>query len=182
MQSQKQTDEQLRIGGTQVVDRSEAQNEMPAEAATEKPVQFNLLVVEDDPDDIFLIREALEAGGFTGKVMMAIDGQEALEYMMGAGPFHDREFFPAPELVLLDLNLPKRNGFEVLQFLRKHRTLKRLPVVVLTTSPMQADIDLAYELGANGYLQKPGNFNAFIESLKRLQMMWGGDFRRPTLN
>jgi CheY-like chemotaxis protein len=144
--------------------------------------QLNLLVVEDDPDDIFLIREALTAGGFTGKVMTAIDGQEALEYITGAGPFQDRNFFPVPELILLDLNLPKRNGFEVLQFLRKHRLLKRVPVIVLTTSATQSDIDAAYDLGANGYLQKPGNFHAFIDSLKRLQTMWNSDFKKPRLN
>ena len=75
-----------------------------------------------------------------------------------------------------------QNGFEVLQFLRRHKTLKRVPVVILTTSSNQADVDAAYELGANGFLQKPGNFPAFIESLKRLQVMWKNDFRRPTLN
>lgn len=154
--------------------------ESPVAQRPDKPL--NVLVVEDDPDDIFLIREALEAGGFNGKVMMAIDGQEALEYIMGAGPFHDRNFFPVPELILLDLNLPKRNGFEVLQFLRRHKTLKRVPVVVLTTSSTQQDVDAAYELGANGYLQKPGNFHSFIESLKRLYTMWNSDFRKPSLN
>jgi CheY-like chemotaxis protein len=165
------------------------QNDEPSEGSVpSRPevnhgcTDLNLLLVEDDPDDIFLIREALAATGFDGKVMMSIDGQEALEYIMGAGPFSDRSFFPVPGLILLDLNLPKRNGFEVLQFLKRHKTLKRVPVVVLTTSSLQSDVDAAYELGANGYLQKPGNFPAFIEGLKRVWTCWKSDFKRPSLN
>ena len=158
------------------------QEPAPSRHSPIRPNALNVLLVEDDPDDIFLVREALEAGGFNGKIMMAIDGQEALEYMMGAGPFGDRAFFPIPELVLLDLNLPKRNGFEVLQFLRKHPQLRRVPVVVLTTSASQVDVDMAYELGASGYLQKPGHFHSFIEALKRICTLWRSDFRKPTLN
>jgi CheY-like chemotaxis protein len=97
---------------------------------------------------------------------------EAVEYLRGDGPFADREKHPLPDLLLLDLKMPRKNGFEVLEWVRQQPGLKRLPVVVLTSSMQDLDINRAYELGANTYLVKPANYEALVDLVKTLIQYW----------
>ena len=137
-------------------------------AMTEQP----LLIVEDNSDDRILLQRALRRARLANPVHMVTDGEEAVAYLLGEGRFADREANPFPVLVLLDLKLPRRSGLEVLKWMREHPTLRRLPVVVLTSSKEQSDINVAYDLGANSYLTKPVEFDALIELVSTLNLFW----------
>lgn len=131
-----------------------------------------ILVVEDNPDDVLLLQRAFRKANLINPVHVVADGQAALDYLGGAPPYNDRNRYPIPALVLLDLKLPKRTGHEVLQWIREQPGLRRLPVAVLTTSRESPDINRAYDLGANSYLAKPVDFDALIEMVKALQLYW----------
>lgn len=131
-----------------------------------------ILVVEDNPDDVLLLQRAFRKANLMNPVQVVPDGQAALDYLSGAAPYDDRSRYPIPALVLLDLKLPKRNGHEVLQWIRAQPGLRRLPVAVLTSSRESPDINRAYDLGANSYLAKPVDFDALIEMVKALQLYW----------
>jgi CheY-like chemotaxis protein len=135
---------------------------------TEQPI----LIVEDNPDDRILLQRAFRRARLANPVHMVTDGEEAVAYLLGEGRFADREANPFPVLVLLDLKLPRRSGLEVLKWMREHPTLRRLPVVVLTSSREQSDINVAYDLGANSYLTKPVAFDALIELVSTLNLFW----------
>ena len=137
-------------------------------AMTEQP----LLIVEDNSDDRILLQRAFRRARLANPVHMVTDGEEAVAYLLGEGRFADREANPFPVLVLLDLKLPRRSGLEVLKWMREHPTLRRLPVVVLTSSKEQSDINVAYDLGANSYLTKPVEFGALIELVSTLNLFW----------
>ena len=137
-------------------------------ALTEQPI----LIVEDNPDDRILLQRAFRRARLANPVHMVTDGEEAVAYLLGEGRFADREANPFPVLVLLDLKLPRRSGLEVLRWMREHPTLRRLPVVVLTSSKEQSDINVAYDLGANSYLTKPVEFDALIELVSTLNLFW----------
>jgi len=131
-----------------------------------------ILVVEDDPNEVFLIERALQRANLTIPLRVARDGQEAIDYLNHQGDFTDTARYPAPTLMLLDLKMPRKNGFEVLGWLRQQPGLRRLVVVVLTSSNLTADINRAYDLGANSYLIKPGDFKALVDVLKWLARYW----------
>ena len=131
-----------------------------------------ILLVEDNPDDVLLLQRAFRKANLMNPVQVVPDGQAAIDYLSGAAPYDDRSRYPIPALVLLDLKLPKRNGHEVLQWIRAQPGLRRLPVAVLTTSRESPDINRAYDLGANSYLAKPVDFDALIEMVKTLQLYW----------
>ena len=135
---------------------------------TEQP----LLIVEDNSDDRILLQRAFRRARLANPVHMVTDGEEAVAYLLGEGRFADREANPFPVLVLLDLKHPRRSGLEVLKWMREHPTLRRLPVVVLTSSKEQSDINVAYDLGANSYLTKPVEFDALIELVSTLNLFW----------
>ena len=135
---------------------------------TEQP----LLIVEDNSDDRILLQRAFRRARLANPVHLVTDGEEAVAYLLGEGRFTDREANPFPVLVLLDLKLPRRAGLEVLKWMREHPTLRRLPVVVLTSSKEQSDINVAYDLGANSYLTKPVEFGALIELVSTLNLFW----------
>ena len=137
-------------------------------ALAEQPI----LIVEDNPDDRILLQRAFRRARLANPVHMVTDGEEAVAYLLGEGRFADREANPFPVLVLLDLKIPRRSGLEVLQWMREHPTLRRLPVVVLTSSKEQSDINVAYDLGANTYLTKPVEFDALIELVSTLNLFW----------
>src|ERR1044071_1784775 len=113
-----------------------------------------ILQVEDDPNDVFLLQHAMKKVGVANPIRVASDGQQAIDYLQGAGKFADREQFPFPCLVLLDLKLPYVMGLDVLRWIRE-RSWKALPVVMLTASGEDVDIATAYRLGANAFLTKP---------------------------
>lgn len=127
-----------------------------------------ILLVEDNPDDELLTLRALRANHLGNHVEVARDGVQAVEYLLGDG-HADR---PLPELVLLDLKLPKMDGLEVLQRLRANARTRRLPVVVLTSSREEQDIISSYELGANSYVRKPVDFEQFLEAVRQLGLYW----------
>jgi CheY-like chemotaxis protein len=114
-----------------------------------------ILVIEDDENDRYLVERTFAKARTLAHLQFATDGEEAIDYLAGNGRFHDRQRFPIPTLVLLDIKMPKVMGFDVLRWLKTKDGLKRLPVIVLSSSDLQPDIDLAYELGANAYLVKP---------------------------
>ena len=131
-----------------------------------------LLLVEDNPDDVLLARRAVKKAALPVAMQVAGDGDEAVAYLGGSGPFADRARHPLPALILLDLKLPKRSGLEVLRWIRSQPQLDTTPVVVLTSSSEDEDIQKAYTLGANSYLQKPVAFNGLVELLGVLGLYW----------
>ena len=120
-----------------------------------------ILVIDDDPNDQFFIRRELTKLGSHVNVTFAGDGEEAIGYLKGEGKFSDRSAFPIPSIMFLDLKMPRLTGFEVLEWLKNHETLKATPTIVLSSSDLQNDIDKAYQLGANAYLVKPANVEDF---------------------
>src|SRR5437588_3667047 len=131
-----------------------------------------ILLVEDDENDVVLIQHAFKKAGLNESLKVVRSGEQAIEYLSGEGIYDDRERFPLPFLLLLDLKMPGTNGFEVLQWVRAEPDLKRLLVVVLTSSELQEDVDRAYELGANSYLVKPVEFNSMVNLIKRFEAYW----------
>lgn len=130
------------------------------------------LLVEDDPNDQLLIRRAFEKASTPARVLLAGDGDEAIAYLSGAGNFADRRRFPMPNVILLDLKLPRRSGLEVLGWIRGHAVVGRLPVVVLTSSRQPRDIEMAYDLRANSYLVKPVDLSALERLIARVGEYW----------
>lgn len=131
----------------------------------------DILLVEDNPDDVELTIRAFEDVDLTNKIVTVRDGAEALEYLLGTEDDPDsREDLPA--LVLLDLNLPRVSGLEVLKRIRADDRTKHVPVVILTTSDDESDIVNGYEFGTNSYVRKPINFDAFVRSVKSLGLYW----------
>src|SRR5689334_4531702 len=118
-----------------------------------------ILLAEDDPNDVLLIQRAFQKAGLRNALKVVRDGEQAIEYLSGKGNYSQRDRYPLPFLVLLDLKMPGTDGFEVLEWVRSEPTLKRLLIVVLTSSNLQADVDRAYETGANSYLVKPVEFD-----------------------
>jgi CheY-like chemotaxis protein len=139
------------------------------------PTALNILLAEDDPNDIRLLNFALARDGNNGipaRFALARDGEEVLEYLQGEKGFVDREQFPFPDLLILDLNMPKMDGLEVLRWLKRNAACARLPVVMLSGSGLQKDVEEAYELGVNSYFQKPNSVFALTSLLKTLTMYW----------
>ncbi|VAW66584.1 response regulator receiver protein [hydrothermal vent metagenome] len=131
-----------------------------------------ILLVEDNPDDEALTLRALKKNNIANEVIVTRDGIEALEFLFAEGQYADRDTSQAPEVILLDLKLPKLDGHEVLKRLRADPRTKHLPVVMLTTSSEEQDIFDSYEYGANSYIRKPVDFEQFMESIKQLGMYW----------
>ena len=131
-----------------------------------------ILVVEDNPDDEALMLRALKKNGIANEIVVAHDGVEALDYLFGEGRYAGRITENVPELILLDLKLPKVDGLDVLKRLREDDRTKYVPVVILTTSSEQRDIVESYNLGANSYVTKPVDFQEFMEATRQLGTYW----------
>lgn len=131
-----------------------------------------VLLVEDNPDDVELTLRALKKNNIINEVVVAKDGVEALDYLFGTGSYAGRDLRDSPAVVLLDLNLPKVNGLEVLQQLRSDGQIKNTPVVILTSSKEEKDMINGYELGCNSYIRKPVDFIQFSEAVKTLGIYW----------
>lgn len=132
-----------------------------------------ILLVEDNPADILLIQRAFRQADLSHISLQIVrDGDAAVLYLSGEREYLDRERYPLPILMLLDLKLPRRSGHEVLEWLRQQPDLKRLPVIMLTSSREVFDVNQAYELGVNSYLVKPIGFAALVEMLKTLNLYW----------
>jgi CheY-like chemotaxis protein len=131
-----------------------------------------ILLVEDDPDDEALAIRALKKNNIKNEVMVAHDGIEALNYLLGRESYAGRDLSEMPQVVLLDLKLPKMDGLEVLRQIRANEPTKLLPVVILTTSKEDQDIISSYSLGANSYIRKPVDFIQFAEAVRQLGLYW----------
>ncbi len=130
-----------------------------------------ILLVEDNPDDVALTLRALKKNNISNKIVVAYDGVEALDYLFQTGP-HAGHITIQPQLILLDLKLPKLDGFEVLKKVRADPRTRSLPVVILTSSKEQQDIAEGYGLGANSYIRKPVDFEQFVEAVRQLGLYW----------
>lgn len=139
----------------------------------------SILLVEDDPNDVILIRRAFSKANIPNPLQVVDDGEMAVNYLSGNGNYSNRVHYPIPILVLLDLKMPRKSGLEVLQWIRQHEQLKRLPVIILTSSRENADIDRAYEIGVNSYLVKPVTFDALLGLVTIVRDYWLSINRNP---
>jgi len=131
-----------------------------------------ILLVEDNPSDVALTKRALEKGHIVNEIVVAEDGQEALDYLFGAGKYSSRDRSDVPAVILLDLKLPRIDGLEVLKRIRATEATRRLPVVVLTSSKEEKDMAASYDSGVNSYIRKPVDFESFAECVKQLGLYW----------
>jgi CheY-like chemotaxis protein len=131
-----------------------------------------ILLVEDNPDDVKLTLRALKKSNILNEVIVAQDGVEALNYLFGTGKYEGRDTRIMPQMILLDLKMPRMDGLEVLHRIREDERTKILPVVILTTSSEDKDRVESYKLGANSYVRKPVDFNQFVEAVRQLGLYW----------
>jgi CheY-like chemotaxis protein len=131
-----------------------------------------ILLVEDNPSDRDLTIRSLERAHISNQVVVAEDGQEALDYLLGQGKYAERDIYDLPTVVLLDINLPKLNGLEVLQKIRSNEVTRLLPVVMLTTSDQEQHVVASYNLGANSYIRKPVEFLQFADAIRNWGIYW----------
>jgi len=133
---------------------------------------FTILLVEDVEDDVFFMRRALRQANISNPLKVASDGQVAIDYLSGLGKYGDRSQYPMPSLVFLDLKMPHKNGFEVLEWIRQHRELDTLTVIVLTSSSEERDIQQTYRLGARSFLIKPPSPEMLFDLMSALKNYW----------
>ncbi len=131
-----------------------------------------ILLVEDNSRDVALTRRALDKSNIVNEVVVARDGVEALDYLFGIGTHAGRDMTVMPQIILLDLKMPKLDGLQVLQRMRADERTRRLPVVVFTSSSEEEDMVKSYDLGANSYVRKPVDFDQFLEATKQLGLYW----------
>ncbi|MHA2298672.1 MAG: response regulator [Candidatus Hodarchaeales archaeon] len=134
-----------------------------------------ILFIEDNPDDVEITLRGFKKGGLSNEIIVLRDGQEAIDYINSS----DREECPIPGLILLDINLPKIDGIEVLGKMKKHTEFKKVPVIMLTASQKEEDVTDSYELGAMKYLIKPVSFGSFLEIVKLIKMYWFLEIEPP---
>jgi len=146
---------------------------------SEQPV---ILLADDCDDDVQIVRRALRMAGIDLPLQVVSDGEEATAYLNGEGKFANRAEYPLPDLFLLDLKMPLKNGFEILQWVRKHPTLAPLRTIVLTTSDEVKDVNRAYALGANSFLTKPLDFLDFRDTLQVMINYWLTKARAPDVS
>lgn len=138
--------------------------------------ELEILLVEDNPGDVVLTQQALRESRIPNHLSVVSDGPSALAFLAREGPF---SHVPRPDVVLLDLNLPRLSGREVLQHIKQHQDWKRIPVVMLTTSEAESDVRDAYDRHANCYITKPMSFEPFIDVIRRIEDFWLGTARLP---
>jgi two-component system response regulator len=136
------------------------------------PKPIHILLAEDDPDDRYLISEALDESQLDIQLFIVEDGEELLEYLSQQGKYENRAEWPLPNLILLDLNMPRLDGREALQKIKSNPDLRRIPVVVLTTSRAEEDVLRTYDIGISGYIAKPVSFTGLLEVMKAIGVYW----------
>ncbi len=131
-----------------------------------------ILLIEDNPSDVELTQRALKKGHIVNDLVVAFDGQEALDYLYGRGAYEGRDTSVLPTLTLLDMKLPKVPGLDVLRIIRAEECTRRMPVVILTSSRDEQDIAASYDLGVNSYIRKPVDFEQFVQAVAQLGLYW----------
>lgn len=139
-------------------------------------IKFHLLIVDDNPADVSLAREGLAAASYSGEIESVGDGMEALAFLQRKGDFANAD---KPDLVILDLNLPKRDGHSVLAAMKAGAELRQIPVVIFSSSQLGRDIARSYELGANCYITKPGNLRDYFSTMRAIEQFWFGSASLP---
>lgn len=145
-----------------------------------KPVVF--LMADDDPDDRLLIKEAFQESLISNSIFFVEDGVELLDYLRHQDRYSNPDIAPTPDLILLDLNMPRKDGREALAEIKSDPHLRYIPVVVLTTSKAEEDIMRSYDIGAAGYITKPVTFDGLVEAIKGLKRYWVQIVRLPVIN
>jgi CheY-like chemotaxis protein len=144
-----------------------------------KAEAITILVADDDPEDCMLLKEAFQESRLVNSLRFVSDGQELVDYLYRQGKFADPAESPRPGLILLDLNMPKKDGREALGEIKSHPDLRRIPVVILTTSKAEEDIFRSYDLGVNSYVTKPVTFESLVEVVRTLRQYWLGIVQLP---
>ena len=144
--------------------------------------ESTVLLVEDDLNDIFLVKRAFKMAQVKNPLQVVTDGQEAMLYLRGEGKYSDRDAYPLPKLMVMDIRMPRRSGFEVLQWVKGSTgALRRIPIVIVSSSDNPDDINRAYELGANAYMVKPVDFRAVEHLFHSITQYWGLECAKPEL-
>jgi CheY-like chemotaxis protein len=144
--------------------------------------QFTVLLVEDDLNDIFLVKRAFRTAKIPNPLQIVTDGEEAIAYLQGAGKYSDREAYPLPKLIVMDIKMPRLSGFEVLEWVKGNgRPWRLIPVIIVSSSNNPSDINRAYELGANAYMVKPMNYRAVEHLFESITHYWGLECAKPEL-
>jgi CheY-like chemotaxis protein len=148
---------------SEILESSETRNRMQ---------NLPILLAEDSDDDIFLMERAFKKARLTNPLKVVSDGEQAMAYLKGDGEYADRDKYPFPALVLLDIKMPRMNGLEVLSAIRQDPQLKRLVVIFLTASNLEKDVNLAFDLQANSYLVKPSDTDGMVNTLDKVKDYW----------
>jgi len=144
--------------------------------------RFTVLLVEDDLNDIFLVKRAFKMARIQNPLQVATDGEDCIRYLSGEGKYADRQAHPLPKLIVMDIKMPRLSGFEVLEWIKRDgQVLRRIPVVIVSSSDNPADINRAYELGANAYMVKPVDFRAVEHLFESITHYWGLECAKPEL-
>lgn len=134
--------------------------------------KMRIIMADDDPDDYYLVRDAFELTQFPADLHLVSDGEELMDYLYCRGKFADSGHLSTPALILLDLNMPRKDGWEALSEIKANESLRRIPVVIFTTSGEEEDIARSYDLGASSYITKPSTFESLIELIEILRRYW----------
>jgi CheY-like chemotaxis protein len=137
-----------------------------------KRTSFTVLMADDDPEDCLLVEDAFKEAGHRHEFFCVEDGYELIDFLHHGGKFSDESVFPFPDLILLDLNMPRKSGREALKEIREDLRFKSIPIVVLTTSSAEQDISLCYKLGANTFITKPMGFPELVDVMGSLSKYW----------
>ncbi len=140
---------------------------------------ITILMADDDPEDVMLAEDALAEARLANNFYAVSDGEELMDFLHRRGKYSDPDDAPRPGLILLDLNMPRKNGFEALQELKQDTDLRQIPVVVLTTSRAEEDVYRSYDLGVNSFISKPVSFDGLVEAMKVLGRYWFEIVARP---
>ncbi|MEO6183028.1 MAG: response regulator [Verrucomicrobiota bacterium] len=143
---------------------------------------FTVLLVEDDINDIFLVQRAFKKAQISNPLQVVTDGDKAIQYLEGVGSYADRKLHPLPKLIVMDIKMPGKSGFEVLEWLKGgHQPLRKIPVVIVSSSDDPHDVNRAYELGANAYMVKPMEFKAIEHLFLSITHYWGMECAKPEM-
>lgn len=143
-----------------------------------KLTTMTILIADDDPDDRMFLEQALRQSGYTQEIKFVEDGEELMEYLRQQGRYTEQSA-PWPNLLILDLNMPRKNGFQALEEVKDDPKLRRLPVIVMTTSSAAEDVVKTYNLGVNSFVTKPFNFNRLVEMIMTLKTYWLDTVKLP---